>query len=108
MGFLQFRGAGATVAVGGLLSVVASEHRLRARRLQYLQHVGSVVVVQGPSCPVACGSLQTRDRTRVLCSGRKILNHWTSREAQSFFFVFSAFCVMLGKPLATSKLQMKL
>ena len=26
------------------------------------------------------GSSQTRDRTRVPCTGRQVLNHWTSRE----------------------------
>ena len=29
--------------------------RSRARRLQWLQHVGSLVEAHGPSCPAACG-----------------------------------------------------
>ena len=44
----------------------------------------SLVVACGHSCPVGqlsgiYGSL-TRDRTRVPCFGRQILNHWTTRE----------------------------
>ena len=40
----------------------------------------SVVVIQGLSCPKACGILQTRDETGVPCIGRRILYHWTTRE----------------------------
>ena len=40
----------------------------------------SVVAVCGLSCSVACGSSLTRDQTCVLCIGRQILNHWTTRE----------------------------
>ena len=28
------------------------------------------------------GSSQTRDQTRVACIGRRIFNHWTTREVQ--------------------------
>ena len=51
---------------------------------------GSIVVVNGLSCPVSRGmglaslchveSSWTRDRTRVPCIGRWILNHWTTGE----------------------------
>ena len=51
-----------------------------------LQSVGSkprglkVAVVHGLSCPSLMGSSWTRDWTHVLCVGRQILNHWTTRE----------------------------
>ena len=88
------------VAVCGLLIVVASlvvEHGLQARRLQQLQHVGSVVVahglqsagsgvvVHGVSCSVACGIFLTRARTRVPCIARQILNHCATREVPADF-----------------------
>ena len=41
-----------------------------------------LVVASGLSCPKARGILvsPTRDQTYVLCIGRWILNHWTTRE----------------------------
>ena len=36
-------------------------------------------------------STQTRDRTRVPCIGRKIPNHWTTREAPQFSFFVCVF-----------------
>ena len=33
------------------------------------------------------GSSQTRNRTRALCTGRQILNHWTTRKAWTHFFM---------------------
>ena len=42
---------------------------------------GSGVVVQGFSCSVACGIFLDRNRTRVPCIGRWILNHWTTRKS---------------------------
>ena len=33
------------------------------------------------NCPEACGIFQTRDGTRVSCTGRRILYHCTTREA---------------------------
>ena len=50
----------------------------RAHGLQEFHLPGSRVVAHGLSCPVARG---IRDRTRVPCTGRQILNHWTGREA---------------------------
>ena len=41
----------------------------------------------GPAAPQhVVGSSWTRDRTRVLCIGRRILNHWTTREVPRLFF----------------------
>ena len=52
------------------------------------EHMGSAVAAHGPSCPAARGNLSspTRDRTRVLCIGRQILNHWTTREVPYLIF----------------------
>ena len=94
------------VAVRGLLIAVASlvaEHRLQARGLQQLWHVGSVVVAcglqsedsvvvaPGLNCSAACGSSRTRAQTHVPCIGRWILNHCATREAPVlvFFFLFN-------------------
>ena len=44
-------------------------------------HVGLVA-------PRHVGSSQTRDRTRVPCIGRWILNHCATREALNHYFVF--------------------
>ena len=75
-----------------------------AHRLQYcglqaqeLQPVGSRVWARqlwhvSSLAPCHVGSSQTRDETHVLCIGRWILNHWTTRESQAsnlFFFKFS-------------------
>ena len=49
------------VAVCGLLIVGASP----VEKLQYLQHVGSVIMVHGLSCPWHVESSQTRDQTHV-------------------------------------------
>ena len=35
---------------------------------------------------------QTRDRTRVPCTGRQILNHWTTREPPSRLSLYSSLC----------------
>ena len=58
------------IAEHGLLTVVASltvETGSRRTGLAALKHVGSS---------------QTRDWTHVPCIARRILNHWTTREAQ--------------------------
>ena len=44
---------------------------------------GTVVVVHVFNCPVTCGSFQTRDQTCILCIGRWILNHWTTRKPRA-------------------------
>ena len=38
--------------------------------------------------PRHVGSSQTRDQIPIPCTGRQIVNHWTTREAQNFFFLF--------------------
>ena len=45
----------------------------------------------GPAAPWHVGSSQTRARTRVPCTGRQILNHCATREAQIFqcFYILS-------------------
>ena len=98
VGFLQLRGAGATLgrgarashcsgfsccgarALGAWASVVA------ARGLQQLWLVGSRAQAQqlwrtGSVAPQHVGSSRTRARTRVPCIGRWILNHCATREA---------------------------
>ena len=57
----------------------------RPRRLQPLQHTGSVVGPLGLGCSTACGIFQTRDRTWVSCLGRRILIHHTTRDVQREF-----------------------
>ena len=52
--------------------------------------------------PLHVESSQTRDRTRVPCTGRKILIHWTTREVQNFHSSFNS-CLFL-RPTAL-KLQ---
>ena len=47
------------------------------------------------------GSSQNRDRTRVPCIGRWILNHWTSREVAELFFLKKT----ILKELWSQKLQ---
>ena len=83
-------------AVRGLLIAVASlvvEHRLQARSLQQLWHVGSRAQAQQLWCTglVALrhvGSSQTRDRTCVPCIGRQILNPCATTEVPTLFFFF--------------------
>ena len=41
---------------------------------------------------MAVESSQTRDRTRVPCIGRRILNHWTNRELPSCLTLYSSLC----------------
>ena len=50
---------------------------------QALSVWASVDVAHGLSCPTHVGSSWTRDRTRVPCIGRRILNHWATREGSS-------------------------
>ena len=53
---------------------------LRASRLQLLWLVVSVVALRHVE------SSWIRDQTHVLCNGRWILNHWTTRKSQIFSF----------------------
>ena len=71
-------------AARGLLTVVASlaaEDRLQACRPQQLW-------LMGPAAPWHVGSSQTRDRTRVPCTGRRTPNHRATREALFPVFKF--------------------
>ena len=52
-----------------------------------LQH-SSVVVVLGLGAPQHVRFSKTRDQTRVPCTGRRILNHWTTRDVPSINFSF--------------------
>ena len=84
------------VAVCGLLIAVASlvaEHGLQARGLQQLWLAGSRAQAQqwwctGLVAPRLVGSSRTRDRTRVPCVSRRILNHCATREVpDDLFFI---------------------
>ena len=50
---------------------------------------GSVDAAHGLSCPAACGIpvSPTRDGTCIPCTGRQILNHWTTREIPDIAFL---------------------
>ena len=67
------------IAVREPLTIAASpvaEHRLQSRRLS---NCGS----RAQLLPPHVGSSQTRARTHVPCIGRQLLNHCTTREAQT-------------------------
>ena len=77
-GFLQLQRAGATLHRGVRASHCHGLSCCGARapdtQAQQLWLTGLVV-------PRHVGSSQTRARTRVPCIGRRILNHWATREA---------------------------
>ena len=52
------------------------------------QHTGFLIVEQGLSCLQGMWDLSfpTRDQTQVLCIGRQIPHHWTTRKVPSFLF----------------------
>ena len=65
------------IAVRGPLTIVASlvaEHRLQTRRLS---SCGSRAQLLRGMWDL---SSPTRDQTHIPCIGRRILNHWTTRE----------------------------
>ena len=65
------------IAVLGLLTAVASlvaEQGLESMLDQQSWCTGLITLRH-------VGSPQTRDRTRAPCVGRRILNHWTTRES---------------------------
>ena len=76
------------VAVHGLVLAVASlvvEHRLRIHRLQQLWHMDSSACTVWRTGLVALRHMEsswTRDQMHVLCIGRQILYHRTTREVQ--------------------------
>ena len=85
------------VSVCGHLIEVASLVMERGLLAHRLQSVGSVVVMHGLRCSMACGIFLTRDGATVPCIGRWILNHQIMREAQSpaprkYYFSFVHVC----------------
>jgi len=48
--------------------------------------MGSVLVVHGLRCPAAHGIFWDLSGTHVPCTGRRILNSWTTREVLSLLF----------------------
>ena len=96
-GFLQLRRAGATLRCGaqashwgGFSCYGAWASIVVARRLQQLWLMGSRTQAQQLWCmglvaPRHMGSSWTRDRTRVPCIGRQILNHCATRKVLQDF-----------------------
>ena len=60
-------------ALRGLLNAMASLVAVTGSRCAGFSNYG----IQVPAAPRLMGSFWTRDRTRVSCIGRRILNHWT-------------------------------
>ena len=55
-----------------------------------LEYAGfSLLVCPGLSCSKECGTFLDQDLTHTPCSGRQILNHWTTREVQYDFSCFT-------------------
>ena len=54
----------------------------------WLQSASSVVMAHGLSCPTAYGIFLDQGLNPCLlhCKAKWILNHWTTREAPSFYF----------------------
>ena len=80
------------LAVLRVLIAVASlfvEHRLQVCGLQQLWNMGLVALQH-------VGSPWTRDRTYVPCFGRRILNHWTTREVPYVFLVLCTIPIVLS------------
>ena len=69
-------------AAQGLISCWFSSRRLMDSRTQT-----QWLWCTGFSCPRHVGSSQTRDQTSFPCIVRRILNHWTTREAPSLYFL---------------------
>ena len=73
--FLWLQWVGATLVVVRRLLIVAAS----CCRARELWHTGLVA-------PSHVGSSWTRDQTHVLCTGRQILNHWTTGEVPGKYF----------------------
>ena len=71
-----------TVVLRHLIAVacLVTELRLEALGLQSLQHTGSVAVVHGLSCPMACGIFLDQGSNPCPLHCRQILIHWATRE----------------------------
>lgn len=80
--------------MGGLLSgwLLAAEPGSGLAGFRTPQHVGSGVVVKGLAALWCVGSLQARDRTRVLRSGRKILTTGPAGRLNHFLHIFCFLC----------------
>ena len=86
-----------------LCSRCAQASHCRAHELQWLQHMGSVVVVQGPwsmgsvlvaqwlSCSTVYGVFPDQGSNPVPCIGRWIPIHGTTRKVWSLIFVMNFF-----------------
>ena len=86
MGFLQLRGVGATLCCGAWTSLCNGFSRCGA----LLQDAWASIAVTHAAYLAALlqvGSTWTRDQTCVVCIGRWILNHWTTREALCVYFI---------------------
>ena len=114
--FPQLQRAGATLRCGAQASHCGGFSCCRARALgawasvvvargfQQLWLAGSRAQAQqlwrkGLVAPRHVGSSQTRDRTRVPCIGRRILNHCTTKEAYLFRICLKSFKIGLSCPL---------
>ena len=63
--------------------VFAVVHGLSRCGMQAPELAGSLCATYGLGAPRLVGPwLPARDQTCVCCTGRQILNHWTTREAQ--------------------------
>ena len=80
--FTAAHGFSLVVAGGGCSLVVVC--RLLLLQSMSSRCVGSVVVAHRLCWSKICGIFPTRDWAHVPCSGRWILNHWTTREALAF------------------------
>ena len=65
----------------GVASLIAEHGWALVVAAPRLWGTGSIVVAHGLTCSMACESSQTRDQTRVSCTGRKILYHWATRDS---------------------------
>ena len=85
LGFVAFSDCGGWV----LVSVVARGCPSLAASLAVehgLSSAGSVPVAHGLSCSTARGGIPDRGLNCVPCIGRRVLNHWTTREVQKGVF----------------------
>ena len=89
-GFPQLQQVGATLQLRSRLTVaapLAAEHRLQGMwALVAAAPWLNRVLTHPDSIPQHVGSSQTRDQTCVPCTGRCILNHWTTREVTDSYY----------------------
>ena len=82
------RGCSLVTALGLVITVASpvAEHSLSRGR--------SVIVAQGLSCLAACGVLPDQGLSRILCTGRQILNQWTRENPQRAVSVINVILLM--------------